>query len=250
MSKSGLGTPIARYTRKELTWKDFRRVFLPLLLIVLAPLGYGFWRTLYGYSNYGPAAAAVWGRNWFFAGAILTVVLLFFTLGRLNKAHTWVEVFQWGLYFHFPAGRKKIIPWEDILGITSYSVNRSFLGFKTKTTHHLVLYTRKQSSVSCHPDLKDREGLKKIIKKKVYSILRPELIKAFKSGEVLPFGAVAVSRKMIILPKQEIPWEYVEGLRVQKGYFIIRYSGQKQIEIPIRKIINLEILLHLIKTEI
>jgi hypothetical protein len=102
MKKPDLGTPIISYYVKQLLWKDLLREFLPLLLAVLAPVFYGFWRTLYGYSNFGPAAAAVWGRNWFLLGGLLLIIVLFYTINRLKKAHTWVKVFRWGLIFHFP----------------------------------------------------------------------------------------------------------------------------------------------------
>jgi len=53
-----------------------------------------------------------------------------------------------------------------------------------------------------------------------------------------------------ILPKVAVPWDYIEGISVEKGVFIINLTEQNTIKIPIRKIINLEILIHLIKTEI
>ena len=73
MKKNDLGSPITKYHLKELGWKDLLRVFLPLLVIVLTPVGYGFWRTVYGYSSFGPAAAATWGRDWFLIGGVLVI---------------------------------------------------------------------------------------------------------------------------------------------------------------------------------
>jgi len=61
---------------------------------------------------------------------------------------------------------------------------------------------------------------------------------------------VTVSKEKLILPKVEVPWDYIEGISVEKGVIIINLSEQNTIEIPIRKIVNLEILIHLIKTEI
>jgi hypothetical protein len=250
MKKSDLGKPITRYHLQELRWKDLLLVFLPLLLVALAPTMYGFWRTLYGYSNFGPAAAASWGRNWFYLGSILVMILLFYTLSRIRKVHTWIEVFPWGLYFHFPAGRKRILTWEDIVGITSYSVNKTFLGMGNKARHYLVLVSRRYPPLTCHPQLKDLDGLKRTVKKQVYNLIKPKLLAAFQAGETLPFGAVSIAKSKLIVPKTEIPWEYIEGINVQKGFFTVRLSAEKQIQIPIRKIINLELLIHIIKTEI
>jgi hypothetical protein len=250
MRNPDLGSPITAYHVKQLLWIDILRVFLPILLVVLTPVFYGFWRTLYGYSNFGPAAAAVWGRNWFLIGGVLVIFLLFYTFNRLKKAHTWVQVYRWGLVFHFPPNRKRQIEWDDIYGLTSYSINKSFLGIGNKTSHHLILHTRRYPPISCHPAIRDLEGLKKTIKKQVYGRIRPKLMAAFKEGEILTFGEVSLSKKALFPPKQEIPWEYIEEITVQKGIFIVRLTAQKQLEIPIRRLTNLEILIHLIKTEI
>jgi hypothetical protein len=80
--------------------------------------------------------------------------------------------------------------------------------------------------------------------------LKPGLIKAFQRGEIIPFGEISITKQKIHLPKQELPWDFVEGISVQKGIFIIKLSAEKQIEMPIRKIQNIEILIHIIKTEI
>jgi hypothetical protein len=114
----------------------------------------------------------------------------------------------------------------------------------------LILHTRRYSPISCHPGIQDLEGLKKTIKKQVYGRIRPKLIAAFKTGEILPFGEISLSKKSLLLPRQEIPWEFIEGISVQKGVFVVKLTAQNQLEIPIRKLFNLEILIHLIKTEI
>ena len=248
--RSDLGPPITRYNLQELRWRDILKVFFPFSLVVLAPVGYGLWRTLYGYSRFGPAAAFYWGRTWFLVGGFLVIPLLFYALRRLKMAHTWIEVFSWGLYFHFPPGRKRLLRWEDIRGITSYSVNKSFLRVYNKTRHFLIIHSLRYPALFCHPDIPGREGLKKTIKKQVYTRLKPKLLQTFKIGEIIPFGEVSISKHKLYLPKQEIPWEFIEGISVQKGIFIINLTAQKRIEIPIRKVQNIEILIHLIKTEI
>lgn len=250
MKESNQETPITTYNLQELIWRDLLRVFLPLILIVLVPLGYGLWRTLYGYSSFGPAAAAAWGKTWFYISGILVIILLLYTYRRLKRAHTWIQVYSWGLKFHFPAGRKRILKWNEIVGITSYSINKSFLRSARRKKQYLILYSERYRPIQVHPGIRDQEGLKKIIKKQTYKLLQPLLAQAFLNGKILPFGDVSISKKRIILPKVEVPWDYIEGISVEKGEFIINLTEKKTIEIPIRKIINLEILLHLIKTEI
>jgi len=242
--------PITKYHLQELTWRDFLRVFLPLIVLVLIPLGYGFWRTLYGYSSFGPAAAAAWGKIWFYIAGILVILLLLYTYRRLKRAHTWIHVYSWGLKFHFPPGRQRILKWEEIVGITSYSIKKSYLRLTKRKKNYLILYSERYRPLQVHPGIQDHEGLKKIIKKHTYNKLQPRLSQAFIKGKTLPFGDVMISKEKLILPKVAVPWDYIEGISVEKGVFIINLTEQNTIEIPIRKIVNLEILIHLIKTEI
>jgi hypothetical protein len=250
MKKTHPDTPITKYQLQELSWRDLFRVFLPLIIIVLIPLGYGFWRTLYGYSSFGPAAAAVWGRSWFYIAGILVIFLLLYTYRRLKRAHTWIDVYSWGLDFHFPPGRKQRLKWEEIVGITTYSINRSLFRLAKRKKQFTILYSGNHRPLQCHPGIKDQEGLKKIIKKHTYKHLQPKLSQAFIKGKTLPFGVVSISKEKLILPKTEVPWEYIEGISVENGIFIVKLTANNIFEIPIRKIVNLEILIHLIKTEI
>ena len=135
-------TPITVYSLQELVWKDLLRVFLPLVCLVLIPLGYGLWRTLYGYSSFGPAAAAQWGKTWFLIAAILTVFVLLYAFRRLKRAHTWVKIFAWGLKIHYPLGSVKKLPWDEIQGITSFSINKTLLGLVNRKKDHTILYSK------------------------------------------------------------------------------------------------------------
>jgi len=223
---------------------------LPLILLVLSPLIYGLWRTLYGYSSYGPAAALKWGRIWFYLSGILVIFLLLFTLRWLVRSHTWVRIYSWGIQYHLPLRRKKYLKWEEISGISTYSINKSFTPLINNTKHYLVLYSRKSRPFVCHPELTRRPGLVKVVKSQVYKILRPRLTQAFKEGRTIPFGGLSISNKKIILPALEIPWEFLGGISLEKGNFLIKLTAGNTVEIPIRNLINLDILVQLIKTEI
>ena len=242
--------PLAEYHLQELRWQDLLRVFLPLVLLVLGPFGYGLWRTLYGYSSFGPAAAASWGRVWFLISGVLVIPLLFYTLRRLRKAHTWVKIHSWGIEYHQPLRRKKHLAWKDIQGITTYSISRSVLGLLRRTRHYLIIYSAISPPFHCHPELTRQAGLTKVIKQQVYEILKPKLTTAFKEGKTIPFGGVSLSKEQMILPKVTVPWKFLEGISVEKGSFLVKLTAQNSINVPIQKLINLEILIHLIKTEI
>ena len=73
---------------------------------------------------------------------------------------------------------------------------------------------------------------------------------ALSRGEILPFGDVSITKQSLVLTDREIPWEFIDEIVVEKGILIVKLSEQKNFEIPIRKLFNLEILVHIIKTEI
>ena len=66
----------------------------------------------------------------------------------------------------------------------------------------------------------------------------------------LLFGELAVSNRIVYLQSREIGWENINSISVKKGSLIIHLVDGNIINIPIRRIFNLEILIHLIKTEI
>lgn len=242
--------PLSEYRLQELGWKAVLQVFLPLILVSLSPLAYGLWRTLYGYSSFGPAAAYAWGRNWFYLSGLLVILLLLYTLRRLRRSHTWIRIFPWGIEYHLPLRRKKQLRWKEITGISTYSINKSFTPLINKTKHFLVLYSRKHRPFTCPSELARRPGLVKVIKDQVYALLRPRLTQALKDGKTIPFGGISISKKKATLPTMEIPWEFLEGVSLAKGNFQIKLTAGNTVEIPIRNLINLEILIQLIKTEI
>jgi len=250
MNKSKNINPLSEYRLQDLNWKVFFQVFLPLILVVLSPLTYGLYRTLYGYSSFGPAAAYQWGRVWFYISAVLVILLLLYTLRRLVRAHTWVRVFPWGIQYHVPLRRKKHLKWEEISGLSTYSINKSFTPLINRTKHYLVVYSGKHRPFVCHPELSKRPGLIKVIKKQVYNILRPKLTQAFKAGKTIPFGGLSISKEKVLLPSMEIPWEFLAGVSIEKGNFLLKLTAGNAAQIPIRNLINLEILVQLIKTEI
>lgn len=250
MKSSKKTNPLAEYRLQDLGWKAVLQVFLPLILVTLSPLAYGLWRTLYGYSSYGPAAALRWGRIWFYISGILVIFLLLYTLRRLRRSHTWVQIYPWGIQYHFPLRRKRYLKWEDISGISTYSINKSFTPLINKTKNYLVLYSARSRPFFCHPDLVRRPGLLKVIKEQVYNRLRPKLTQAFKDGKTIPFGGISISKEKAILPSTDIPWEFLAGISIEKGALLLKMTAGNTIEVPIRKLINLEILVQLMKTEI
>jgi len=250
LTQKQLGRLIARYPVQPLRWRHLLTTFLPLILLVVAPVGYGLWRTYYGYTNFGPAAARFWGRQWFLAGGMLVLLLLFYALRRLYRAHYWAEIRTGGLFLHLASGKKRMLPWEQLWGVTHYANKRSLLGLFPKTTSSLIIYPLEGKPIRLHKDIKDVKGLTKTIKKEVYRRVKPTFREALKVGKKVPFGAVSLNKDSLFFQDREIPWHYLEGISVQEGKLIFQISDAQGFEIPVKKIQNIELLVHFIETEI
>lgn len=249
-NQKDLGPLIARYPVQPLRWQDLFLTFLPLIVVVLAPLGYGLWRTYYGYTNFGPAAARFWGRPWFLTSGFLVLFLLGYSLRRLIRAHCWVEVHPQGLLVQRSSGRALRIFWKEIWGVTSYAIHRSFFGLLSNTRRSLILYPFDGKPIKIHQDLKGIKGLTKTVKKEVYRRIYPAFSRALKIGKQVPFGEMTITRDRLIYRNREIPWRFIAGLSVGEGKLMIQLSEEQEISVPVKDLQNIELLIHFIETEI
>lgn len=249
-NSSPLGTLVTTFHVQPLRWRDLGTTFLPLIVLVISPLGYGLWRTYYGYTNFGPAPARTWGRTYFFVSAFLVLGLLLYTLRRLIRAHRKVKVHTLGLKAHLPPGRQVTLRWEEIYQISSSSSQRSFLGLKSRPRHRLVLRGANGKQLTLDHRIRGLPDLIQIVKEQVHPLLLPQLKTAFHQGKLLDFGRLSLARKGLAIEDKILPWSYIKGIKAQEGFLKIILSPQKQIEIPLQDLYNLELLVKLLKEEI
>ena len=247
---SRTSTPIAVFHVQRLRWRDLLTTFLPLTLLVIAPLGYGLWRFFYGYTNYGPVAAWHWGLLWFLTAGVLVLILLLYTLRRLLRARRMVKVFKGGLQLERPLRRPLRLRWRDIEGISAFSSQMSFLGWKSKPQPHLIIYPARQSPVKLDHRFQKLGDLTKIVKEHVYPGLYQQFKERFRQGETLNFGQVTLSQEGLSLADKDLPWSYIKGITAKDGIFIVKLSPQVLVQVPIKEIHNIEVLIQLIKREV
>ena len=245
-----VGSPIATFHVQPLRWRDLLTTFLPLTLLVIAPLGYGLWRFLYGYTNYGPVAAWTWGIPWFLAAAVLLLILLLYALRRLLRSRRLVRVFKGGLWLDRPFRRPVKLRWRDIKGITAFSSQTAFLGWKSEPQPHLTIYPADQGPLKLDQRIKKLDDLTKIIKEHVYPGRYQTLKERFRRGDQLDFGQVTLSQEGLRLAEKELPWSYIKGITAKDGIFIVKLSPQVLVQVPIKEIQNIEVLIQLIKREV
>lgn len=244
------GTLVTEFHVQPLRWRDLLTTFLPLILLVLGPLGYGLWRTYYGYTHFGPAAASTWGRTWFYLAGVLVILLLLYSLRRLIRAHRRVEVYTQGLKLYLPARRPLTIPWKNIAGVTTSTTRDAFLGWKSKPKHSLTISTVHHGTRKIDHRFKQVQDLIEIVKEQVYPLLLPPLKTAFHQGKTIPFGRIQLSRRGITVDQTKLPWSYIKGLTARDGQLIIKLSTQKERRIPVQDIQNIDLFIQLIKEEV
>ncbi|MDZ7845029.1 MAG: DUF6585 family protein [Anaerolineales bacterium] len=245
-----LGTRVTTYHVQPLRWRDLGTTFLPLIFSVLAPLGYGLWRTFYGYTNFGPASARYWGRFWFYTAGILLIFVLLYTLRRLLRAHRRVEIHSQGLRIFLPPIRRVDLRWEEISALSTTTSRSSFLSWKSKPRNKLKIIARDGKSLTLDHRFKELADLITLVKEQVYPLVKPRLVSAFHQGKELDFGAISLSRTGLRVQDQDLPWSYIKGLTAENGSFSIKLSPQKQIQVPLRSVYNIEILIQIIKEEV
>lgn len=250
VNKKDLGPQITSLQVQPFRWRDLFLVFGPLVLLVLAPVGYGLFRTYYGYTNFGPAAARAWGRSWFWLAAGLLLLLLFYALRRLMRARYRVELHRNGLWIESPPGRKRSLTWDQIWGVTSFSSRKMFPFGKSKFHRHLILHHNQGKPIRVHKDLQKINGLMKTTKKEVFRRIQPKFLQALNDGKEVPFGAVSITKENLIYQKQVIPWEYIEEISVRHGILHVNLSWEHMLKIQVKKLQNIEVLIQFIESEI
>lgn len=249
-NKKDLGPLIADLQVQPFRWRDLFLVFGPLFMLVLTPVGYGLWRTYYGYTNFGPAAARSWGRSWFWLAAGLLILLLLYALRRLMRARYRVELRRNGLWIESPPGKKTALAWDQIWGVTSYSSRKYFPFKKSKFHHHLFLHPTQGKPIPIHKDLQNINALMKTTKKEVYRRIQPKFLRALNDGKEVPFGAVSMTKENLIYQKQVIPWQYIEQISVRHGILHINLTWDHHLKIQVKKLQNIEVLIQFIESEI
>ena len=271
-----LGPLVSFYRGRPLEWRDLLLLILPGTLAVLAPLLYGVWRADYAYTHYGPAAADAWSRPWYLAAAILLAIFALVAYLRIRRAHRFVAVHKNGLRLNVPSGRPRLLhraytlPWEDITGIASATIQDHLLNLPLRTHHQVTLYAAAGKPIRLGDALEHLPELASHIKASLYPRLLPGLQVALQGGQWLYFGPVAIHREALqlgpahspVLPRppaqsrtrplgarrrSNIPWSQIERLSVQSGYLLVEFKNRSSRRFPISSIPNFELLLQLVQ---
>ncbi|MEA2008550.1 MAG: DUF6585 family protein [Chloroflexota bacterium] len=245
-----LGSLTTLHHAQPLRWRDLLTTFIPLGLLVLSPLGYGLWRSYYGYTHFGVAAAASWGLPWYILSAVGSIPYLLYTFRRLRRAHLWVAVHAQGIRIHRPPNRLKTFPWKQIEGLGIATTQKTFLLWHAKPRHSLTIYAINTPPIQLNDRLPNLPELIASAKAQVYPRLRAQLREAYQAGQTLYFGVLTISKRGLSHKETTFSWSDIDQVSVKKGRFQILSILGKKTRIPAKNILNIELLIELLEEEV
>jgi len=216
-------------------------------LIVSAPLFYGMWREQYALTNYGPAAAEIWGLRWYALSIAAIFLFILFLIFRIRYSQRAVIIFKNGIGIQNPHKKKTALRWVEISGITSETIETRFLGTVSRNLHRLTIHPSIGKMIQIHRSIPDQDELASRIKARLYPVLLPEFRNTLEHGGNLYFGQVVLNNQEIQLWGNKIPWEQIAVLNVREGFLVVELKNQMVRKIPIRQIPNVELLLQIIQ---
>lgn len=263
-TSNDLGPLIAAYPARPRSKAIPIILMLTGCLLFLSSLGYGLYRSYYGYTKYGIAAALSWSWPWFLAAA----VILFFTLLLLPQLFSrpgLISVHKNGLMI-ISGGRpasQTPVPWEKLAGIAvdAESKGRSAEGTKVEINHQAALIFKRGRPLLLKEKGSGRWVIDRLpelishIKAVLYPRLLPAMEVDFNSGAWLQFGPVSIHSLAFSLETgnvstHQIPWRQVKRITVENGELVVELDGRGKQPVrkavPVAQIPNLELMLQII----
>jgi hypothetical protein len=238
-----LGPELAVYRARAFGARELFTLFIPGVLLVFVPLGYGIYRAYTAYTRFGPAVAERWSRPWYLLALAALVVFLLLILLRLRLARRRVAVHQGGL--NLVLARRRILPWISITGISTAITRRTFLGWSLGLRYSAVIYPARGRPVHLAPYLEALPELISRIKASLYPRLATGLKNELKAGRWVRFGPLSIHPAALQVNKRRVPWAEIQGLTIQDGDLLVEWVNQPRARLPISQIPNLELFLEL-----
>ncbi|HEY62299.1 MAG TPA: hypothetical protein G4N95_06570 [Anaerolineae bacterium] len=245
-----LGNHTVTYCRQSLRWRFFFLQFLPACFIVLTIYGYGKWIQVQATNKYGPIIAEKWSKPWYVLSGFTLIILIIWLLQRVKEAHSCLHFYKKGMLIQRPFHKSIPLFWKQIQGISISITDRVFVGKVIHSQYTIVIYPnigqnlKIQINSNYYPEIISR------IKAKIYPRLHSQLRENLDSGEILDFGDVHLSKYKLYTDKENTPWKQVRLVDIRDGSVVIELKNQKAISIPIKNVMNLEVMMQIIQNQV
>lgn len=247
---TALGHLIASYSLQPLTWRRVLLLIVPWIVIVLVLYGIGVWRQSYAAMKYGPAAVATWGTPWYQAATLFLIPTLGVSLMAISKANTRITFYKKGVRIEKPFRKPVLLFWEQIYAISTHIKDQISFGSRNQILITIHPYNGKPLKLRINPE-KSPEILARL-KANIYPRVKPNLLEQLDQDKAVDFGAIQISRYLLISDKLRIPWSKVRYVDIRQNRLMIELidNNQKIEMIHLHKVYNPELLLELIRDEV
>jgi hypothetical protein len=228
-------------------WQDFIYLLILGAGAVFLPLGYGYWRAFYGYSQYGPSAANAWSYPWFITSACSTLLLLLLSLTRINIAHKFIVVQENGLHIHLSPLKDQNFSWEHISGVTFEISRIHFLRFPLRSKKIVRIYRKLGKPIQFGDEIQGLTSLVNEIKHRLYPRIWPSLENDIRKGSWVYFGEIGLHREGLKFQKIYYPWSKVKRVSIESGNAVVELTDHHRLTHAISRIPNIELLFQLIQ---
>jgi hypothetical protein len=239
--------PPAVFKGRPIRWRDLIYIFIPGTGAVFFPLGYGYWRAFYGYSQYGPSAANAWSHPWFIISACSTLLLLILSLIRINIAHKFIVLHENGLHIHLSPLKDQKFSWEHISGVTFEISRIHFLRFPLRSKKIVRIYRKLGKPIQFGDEIQGLTSLVNEIKHRLYPRIWPSLENDIRKGSWVYFGEIGLHREGLKFQKIYYPWSKVKRVSIESGNAVVELTDHHRLTHAISRIPNIELLFQLIQ---
>ena len=245
-STSPLGQQLSVFHGQPLRWRELVFGFIPGSLLSIALLLVGFWRSYYGFTRYGPAAAINWSRPCFLTSLFITLVILILAIQRIDRSHRKVAVHENGLVIFISLLKRKTFYWTEISAVTVQSERLSLFLIPFSTNIRVVIYPYHGRPVRLGKSISDLAGLISRIKNRLYPLLMSNFIQDLNRGRWIHFGELSIHKSGLRIRSRQFNLTEVRAVKVLAGNLVVELSNDRQQSVPVSQIPNLELLFQLI----
>lgn len=245
-----LGKQTAKYCQQPLNWRFFFLLFLPASALVTAIFAFAYWVQVQTTVQFGPIFAEIRSRPWFILGGISLILLILWLVQRIKRAHRCLIIYKNGIIIQRPYRRKITLPWSQIKGVSTLIIDRTFLKNKIISEYYLTIHSkngkkfRLPSNENHFPEMVSR------IKARLYPLLHDQYQRSIHADQDIDFGSIKISKYNLTTGNTTIPWKDIRMINIKTGMLLIELYQSKSIRIPIKKIINPDLMMQIIQDEV
>jgi hypothetical protein len=231
-------------------------------------LAYGIERFYFGYTHFGPAAGIAWSKLWLLSaplpfGLMLLILTRFLWLGGRR-----IYLFENGIELRrfMPYATQSLV-WDEIRGLAT-GMDRPKHADAQSTRHHAVLHLNSGRKINLHGsqhkrgkpgDIWELPDLLQRLRGNLSACLEPRLKSDFVAGRWVSFGAVSIHRHGLriqngVSRQLTISWNNIKRVAIRTGCLVVESKKDgalpHDIRVPISRIQNLELLLHMVEQEV